>query len=183
MTAAVTRTLSKPESVFPDQYGGIGRASWFFLQLLSGFAGNGVSFTILVWLAPMEPEPHPEAFGSLRIAAAVAGTVVSWIAGLVFTAKRLQNLGYDPAWCLGMFIPLFNLLIGWRCLCAPEGYADRGSLDGAGRLTSGLLICFIWLCMLLCYGVYVAGVHKAKEEVSRVLLGPNKQRHLTAHLE
>ena len=53
---------------------------------------------------------------------------------------RLENIGMNPWWCLLMLVPLFNLLVGIRCLVFQEGYADTKKLDTAGRVITFIVL-------------------------------------------
>lgn len=57
---------------------------------------------------------------------------------------RLKNIGYNPSLCLLIFLPPINTILGWACLCYPEGYADKSKKDKSFQLSkvssSGTLI-------------------------------------------
>jgi hypothetical protein len=44
----------------------------------------------------------------------------------------LVNLGMSRWWGLAVFAPFLNLLLGYRCLACPAGFALHKKLDGPG---------------------------------------------------
>lgn len=68
-------------------------------------------------------------FGLMAVA-----TVVSLWAVL----QRFANLGMTRWWFFGLFVPLLNLWLGYRCFACPPGYACFRKLDGLGWLLAVL---------------------------------------------
>ncbi len=58
--------------------------------------------------------------------------VVPFIVSLVFSLKRLVNLGMSRWWYLGNLVPFLNFWVGFRCFACPAGYAIHKKLDGVG---------------------------------------------------
>jgi len=122
------------------EYGGIGR-----LAYVGGSIGIGILQNILQVVAAQAEQ----ALALILIfIASIAGT-------LVLAAYRLKNIGSSPWWCLGLLVPLLNILIGLRCLLCPEGYADTKKLDTAGKIGAGIIL---GLFVLLIVFVIVAGI-------------------------
>lgn len=53
---------------------------------------------------------------------------------LLFTWKRLLNLGMSRWWSLAVLAPVLNLWVGYRCFACPRGYAIHRRMDAAGFL-------------------------------------------------
>jgi len=74
------------------------------------------------------------------------------IAGLIFSLKRLVNLGMSRWWYLGNFVPFLNFWVGFRCFACPAGYAFHKKLDGAGVF----LAILYWLAVGMVILVFAA---------------------------
>jgi len=59
---------------------------------------------------------------------------------LTLCCLRLRNAGYRPAWLLAVFLPFLTPFILLGLFAAPEGYADHGQFDTAGKVVIGLAI-------------------------------------------
>ncbi len=117
---------SMATEVFPDRdYGGIGRAAYFGLSFAIGVLNNIVQYAA----------DKAGATGVVLVTA-IIGLVVT----IVLAVQRLKNLGYSGWWTIGLIVPILNILVGLRCLAAPEGYADHKTLDTAGKIIIGLVI-------------------------------------------
>jgi len=112
--------------VFPDRdYGGIGRAAYFGLSFAIGVPNNIVHYFA----------DEAGATGVVLIT-----TIFGLVVTIVLAVQRLKNLGYSGWWTIGLIVPILNILVGLRCLAAPEGYADHKTLDTAGKIIIGLII-------------------------------------------
>ena len=102
------------------EYGGIGRGVYF-----------GWTFGLLVLqvLVPMLMWPLV-------------------IIGLIAGGLRFKNIGYNPwAILLGM-IPIVNIVVAYRCLACPAGYAQTKQSDKAMRVISWIYGIFVLLLIL-----------------------------------
>jgi hypothetical protein len=97
----------------------------------------------------------PEIMTSIGLVAAFLPLVV----GIYFSLMRLVNLGMSRWWLLGLFVPLLNLWVAYRCFACPAGYAYHKKLDGAGI---GLAILY-WLLLALIVAAAVAAWLYASE--------------------
>lgn len=127
-------------------------------------------------VAESPPVPTPRHYGGIRrlpylgimiglavlqnivmtAAAAVGSGAGILFVGLLFMIVsfvpvyyRLMNVGMNPWWCLLMIVPIANLFVGIRCLICPEGYADTGKLDTAGKIVTGIILGLFGLLILL----------------------------------
>lgn len=117
------------------EYGGIRRLAYFGLAFLLGIFQN----VVMAGLGQTGAEPP----------IGLAVLAIFFVFSLIPVYYRLKNIGMNPWWCLGMLVPLLNLLIGIRCLVLPEGYQDTKKLDTAGRvltlIVAALFIGFVAL--------------------------------------
>lgn len=116
------------------EYGGIGRLAYFGLSFLVGIVNNLLQFALM-----MAEQP-----AMVLVVILVAIVVSCYIVYL-----RLQNLGYSGWWVLGFIVPILNILVGLRCLAAPEGYADHKTLDTPGKVIIGLFLGLIAFAVLM----------------------------------
>jgi uncharacterized protein (DUF983 family) len=49
-------------------------------------------------------------------------------------------MGYSSWWCLGAFVPILNILIYFRCMACPEGYAYHKTLDTPAKIIAGIIL-------------------------------------------
>ena len=68
----------------------------------------------------------------------MVGGVLIGLLVLVTLVKRFRNLGMSGWWVLGLFVPLLNLWLTYRCLACPAGYAGVKRLDGIGKVLAFL---------------------------------------------
>jgi hypothetical protein len=61
---------------------------------------------------------------------------------------RAKNMGFNAAWGLTIFVPLYNLLAFLRLLTCPEGYADSRKYDRAGTVAA-TLYCLLLLAFIV----------------------------------
>lgn len=113
-------------------YGGIGRLQYFGYSLLVGIINN-----VLQLVAASAELP----------AAVLVLTALGLIASIVLIVQRLKNLGYSGWWVIGFIVPILNILVGLRCLAAPEGYADHKTLDGPAKVILGIFVGVIVLAI------------------------------------
>ena len=133
---ASTATLETTATPYQSrQYGGIGRLAYFGLSFLAQLVINAMEFVVRE-NADLAVILFPLAIVSLGIA--------MWLGAL-----RMINAGYSGWWCLGLMVPILNILVGVRALACPEGYADHGVLDTAGKIVVGLFIALIVVVVVL----------------------------------
>ena len=63
---------------------------------------------------------------------------------LYFGFRRLQNLGMSPWWIIGIFAPVLNFWIGYRCYTCPAGFSYHKKIDNTGVV----LAIIYWLLLL-----------------------------------
>lgn len=126
----------------PAAYGGIGRLAYFGWSFLAGMVYNLAAFMI-------------GASGESAIVLMIPVLLV--YLGVLFwiVAQRMINTGYSPWWCLGMLVPILNILVAVRCIACPEGYADHRTLDTPGKIIVGL---FLGLFALVVLALFYASV-------------------------
>ena len=56
------------------------------------------------------------------------------------SAMRLVNMGYSPWRALYIIAPLLRLLLLFRRLTLPAGYAQTNKLDSQGKIVAALII-------------------------------------------
>jgi uncharacterized membrane protein YhaH (DUF805 family) len=131
---AAPQFASDPAVLNTDQsYGGITRLPYFLITVVATSVGG-----VLVGISSDDPT-------QVENRARIVGLVIQ----LLIAFPRLKNLGYSGWWALGLFVPILNLLVGLRCLAAPEGYADHKTLDGPGKVIVGLFIGLIVMGVLI----------------------------------
>ncbi len=120
-------------------YGGIGRLAYFGYSFLAGVIYNIALFVVVGAAAAAGGgggAPGAAGGGALLLMIPV---LLIYIAALMWiVAQRMINTGYSPWWCVGMFVPILNILVAVRCIACPEGYADHGTLDTAGKVIIGI---------------------------------------------
>lgn len=85
-------------------------------------------------------------FGAeIMLYVAMAANFVPVLVMLVFSLKRLVNVGMSRWWFLGNFVPILNLWVGFRLFACPGGYAYHKKLDGAGKF----LAVIYWLLIVI----------------------------------
>lgn len=140
---AATSTLETSASPGPGEavgsYGGIGRMAYFGYTFLAG-----VLFNVVTMGVGAAGQRNAEIASALMLVGLVAYFVVLF----VIVAKRMTNLGYNPWWCLGMIVPFLNILVGFRCIALPEGYADHRTLDTVAKIWCGLFLAMLLLIVL-----------------------------------
>ena len=63
---------------------------------------------------------------------AIVGVVAIVVVALYAVFQRFPNLGMTRWWVLGLFVPILNWWLNYRCLACPPGYAFHKKLDGIG---------------------------------------------------
>ena len=135
---AATSASIEPSSTVTSQrsYGGIGRLAYFGYSFLAG-----VVYTLV--------EAGVSAVGNEGAAIFLLPMILAYLGVLLWiVALRMINTGYSPWWCVGMFVPFLNILVGIRCIACPEGYADHRTLDTAGKIIVGLFFAMFALIIL-----------------------------------
>lgn len=113
-------------------YGGIGRLQYFGFSVLLSIITNVLQFAIVSADLP--------AVGIVLGLLGLGGSIV-------LIVQRLKNLGYSGWWAFGFIVPILNILVGLRCLAAPEGYADHKTLDGPAKVILGIFVGVIVLAI------------------------------------
>ena len=147
------------------RYGGIGRLLYIGLNLLLGLAFGALVVMLIMQVGPENIEKLEETHGVILLAAYGITILLS----LLLTAIRLKNTGCSMAWTLLAFIPIANIVIGLRCLCAQEGYSDASGLDLPGKITAiMILLLFVFgiIAPILFIGasIYKGGADRAQRE-------------------
>ena len=138
---AATTTLETlaPPSQY-GSYGGIGRMAYFGYSFLAVLIYNGI-------VAAVGAAGNGAPGGGLVAVIGIA--LLVYLAALLYiVAQRMINCGYSPWWCVGTLVPLLNILVGFRCIACPEGYADHRTLDTAGKIWVGLFVALILLVVV-----------------------------------
>ena len=125
-------------------YGGIRRLPYFAFSVLSAIVFQAIAFALGF---SEEADPSTENAGLFLIVLGIFLAVTLWL-----VASRSINSGYSPWWCLGIFIPILNIIVGIRCLACPEGYAQHKTLDTAGKVIG---IVFLAAMVLAFAGVFL----------------------------
>ncbi|MFK8111084.1 MAG: hypothetical protein AB8B91_02725 [Rubripirellula sp.] len=144
---AASTTLETSNAMTASRsYGGIGRLAYFGYSFAAGVIYN----IVLVGAG---------AIGGENAALAIIPILLIYF-GVLFwiVAQRMINAGYSAWWCVGMIIPILNILVGVRAIACPEGYADHRTLDTAGKVIIGLFFGAIALAVL---GVVLVGFASA----------------------
>ena len=122
-------------------YPGIGRValvvSWLGLMLVEGILLHPVFHVIPDGLKPI-------------------ALLSAFLIPLPF---RLRNMGASPLWCLLVFVPIANIVLIFRCVVCPQGYAETRELDRAGRISISLitLLCAAIPTFILMYHFHGTG--------------------------
>ena len=124
-----------------DHYGGFGRLA--YVAIMVGAVGGSNIFS----------DMSRDAGGTITI---LLITITFWILMFAAVFFRLKNIGMNPWWCLLLFVPIANLVVFFRCLAYPEGYADTKELDVAGKVIVGFCIAFILLGAITILTQYMA---------------------------
>lgn len=153
--AAPASTLAPAQSFAQANYGGIGRLAYFGSTFLAGIIYQVVLGTVAAG-------SNAQAASTGSVDGSVAGMVI--IAGLFYVValmfcvgQRMVNMGSSPWWCLAMFVPLFNIIIGGQCLICPAGYARHRTLDGAGKTVLGIFVFLFVMFISMIVGLTVLG--------------------------
>jgi len=120
-----------PESVTrTDAAKGIGRAAYLGLNLC-------ISVFSVILMAAASSED-----------VALFINLIAVVVAIFLVASRFKNIGYQPLWSLLAIVPIINLVIGYRCLAYPPGYANHKTLDTAGRIVTTIYAVVIGLMLL-----------------------------------
>ncbi|NND96350.1 MAG: hypothetical protein HKN47_03350 [Pirellulaceae bacterium] len=134
---AATSTLETQAMPAPTgSYGGIGRLAYFGYSFLAAIVYN-------IALVAMGAALGENAMFAVIPLMLIYFGVLFWI-----IAQRMINAAYSPWWCLGMLVPILNILVGIRAIACPEGYGDHGQLDTAGKIIIGLFLGMIALAVI-----------------------------------
>ena len=121
-----------------DSYGGIGRLAYFGLTMLIAIVYQAFAGAIRLFVQVE--------FGVF----AILPILVIYVGALMYlVALRNINMGFSPWWCIGIIIPLLNILVGVRCLICPEGYADHKKLDRPAIIVLSVLFSLLLLVIIL----------------------------------
>lgn len=114
------------------EYPGIGRLAYFGWSVLFGIA-----FQLLLFIVD-----QAGLINSPESAIAIGGglLLLNFICSVTIIVLRLQNMGMNGFWVLGLIVPILNLVIAVRLIAAPAGYADHKQLDTPGKILVGLMI-------------------------------------------
>lgn len=108
-------------------YPGLRRLPYFLYSL----GVNLVYILVIGGLAAMEID---------SVGIAIAAMVVVVAVSIWLVVRRLQNLGSNPWWAVGLIVPLLNIWIGLKTVAFPEGYDDHKTLDTAAKVIIGLAV-------------------------------------------
>jgi hypothetical protein len=103
-----------------------------------GGFGRGAYFGWIIFLAIL----------NAILAQIPGGILLAWVLVLFAGGQRYRNIGYNPWLILLALIPIVNLVIGYRCLAYPKGYADTKQVDTPMRVVSWLYGILIGLAIL-----------------------------------
>jgi hypothetical protein len=117
---------------------GARRRSILFMTFIFPLVWGGLYGLIASFLGP---QLGPEIMEYIGLAAALLPVIFI----IYFILMRLVNLGMSRWWFFGIFVPVLNLWIGYRCFACPPGYAYHKKIDGAGIA----LAILYWLSFLL----------------------------------
>lgn len=139
--APATLDADPPTLDLLGRYGGIGRLVYFVGSCAVAIVFNGVLSYVAYARADKVAAIEPEA--SLDVVQIVSN--ILYLGGVLYLcALRMKNCGYSQLWCLGILVPLLNILVAVRAIACPEGYADHHKLDTAGKILIGLsLLAFV----------------------------------------
>lgn len=139
---------SEADQHIGKKYGGIRRLAFFFYLVFSGIMTMIARITIgAFFILPRREDPPAVLFGGLIYLACL---VVYIGVVLLLGWLRLTNIGAtNPAWCIGLLVPMLNVVIGIRCLVCPEGYDDHRELDPPGKLVLGLTLASVIMLLIL----------------------------------
>lgn len=111
--------------------------------------GRGLYFGLIFAIGLLQ-EFLEENAGFSQTSMEIFPTLIGSIVTLWLTSLRLQNMGYTGRWCLGLLIPILNLLVFLKCLGCPAGYAVDKKLD-----TTGWVLLAIMLGMIVIGGIAI----------------------------
>lgn len=120
------------EFVPNNDYPGIGRLAYFGLSVLFGIVFQLLGYLIDQAGLINSPESAITIGGGLLL--------LNFICSVTIIVLRLQNMGMNGFWVLGLIVPILNLVIAVRLIAAPAGYADHKQLDTPGKILVGLMI-------------------------------------------
>ena len=151
------------------RYGGIGRLVYVALNILLGLAFCAV---IVILVLQLDLENIENLEGNLNETHSfiiLAAYGITLLLSLLLTAIRLKNTGCSMAWSLLSFIPIANIVIGLRCLCAQEGYSDASGLDIPGKITATVILLLFILgiiapILFIGASIYKEGADRAQRE-------------------
>ena len=143
-TPESTQSLGEVET--QRVYGGIRRLPYFAFSVLSAVVFQVIAFALGY---SEEATASTENAGIFLIVLGIFLAITLWL-----VASRSINSGYSPWWCLGIFIPILNIIVGIRCLACPEGYAQHKTLDTAGKVIG---IIFLAVMVLVFAGIFLVG--------------------------
>ena len=131
---AATTTLEAANPVaLQRSYGGIGRLAYVGLTVLVNIIFNVVLLLLVaedtVLFMPV--------------------VLVDFGANLWIIAQRITNTGYSRWWCVAIAVPFLNILLAFRLIACPEGYADHRTLDTAGKIMVGLFLAMFALFVII----------------------------------
>ena len=89
-------------------------------------------------------------------------SIAALIATIFIVYYRFDNIGYKNAGPLALLtlIPLVNIIVGYRCLVLPKGYAETKVLDQTGKVLSWL---FIALIILIVVAMLIPAIHAVNQ--------------------
>ena len=133
------------EFVPNNDYPGIGRLAYFGLSVLFN-----IVFQVLFYIVDQAgliktPESAIVIGGGILL--------LNFICAVTIIVLRLQNLGMNGFWVLGLVVPILNLVIAVRLIAAPAGYADHKQLDTPGKILVGLMIGLMVFGLALLFAV------------------------------
>lgn len=128
-----------------QDYPGIGRLAYFGLSVLFN-----IVFQVLFYIVDQAgliktPESAIVIGGGILL--------LNFICAVTIIVLRLQNLGMNGFWVLGLVVPILNLVIAVRLIAAPAGYADHKQLDTPGKILVGLMIGLMVFGLALLFAV------------------------------
>lgn len=135
------------------EWPGARRRSYIFAILILPFAWN----FIIAWSSVMMKEQFGAEVTSMIVLGALFVPFLAWI---IYSVKRLVNLGMSGWWFFGNFVPFLNIWLGYRCFACPGGYAYHKKLDGAG-IALAILYWLSLLAVVAMIGLLIAAVFGA----------------------
>lgn len=130
---AVAEMMSKE-----GEWTGARRRSMLFMAFIFPLIWGGIFSVISSFLGP---QLGPEIMHYIELAAALLPAILV----IYFFLMRLVNVGMSRWWFFGIFVPILNLWIGYRCVACPAGYAYHKKIDRVG-IVLGIIY---WLLFVL----------------------------------